>query len=432
MEDLTTHQHVDRLPVLISGHGVEQLLGVPKLSSGTGKDQASAVLECLDQWGVSNQVVALSFDTTASNTGRHTGACKLIEQGLETDLLFLACRHHIMELVVGTAFEAARIGPSTGPEILLFKRFKSQWLSTDQTRFQVASTDPYVESIVAPKRAEILKFAYSHLELKHPRDDYKEFVQLSIIFLGEAPATGIYFKAPGAMHRARWMAKVIYALKIWLFRSQVKLTKAEEKGIRDFTIFSVLIHLRAWLTAPIVSEAPYNDFQLMQQLLKYPQKAISAATSKKFGLHMWYLSEELAGLALFDSRLPVESKKLILAAMEEDAPDQPPKRPSLKSDVFLNEKGIEQFCNINSKRLFDKLDIEIFSSPTEWDEEKTEEALKVINGLAVVNDRAERGVALIQEFNKKLTKNEDQLQFLMQVVKDHRKNFATCTKKKYC
>jgi len=35
MEDLTGKEHVNRVPVLISGVGVEQLIGVPKLASGT-------------------------------------------------------------------------------------------------------------------------------------------------------------------------------------------------------------------------------------------------------------------------------------------------------------------------------------------------------------------------------------------------------------
>jgi len=39
------HVHVDRLPVLISGAGVEQLLGAPKLASGrpTGEPQAAGI-----------------------------------------------------------------------------------------------------------------------------------------------------------------------------------------------------------------------------------------------------------------------------------------------------------------------------------------------------------------------------------------------------
>ena len=48
---------------------------------------------------------------------------------------------------------------------------------------------------------------------------------------------------------------------------------------------------------------------------------------------------------------------------------------------------------------------------------------QIVRNLAVVNDHAERGVALIQEFNGSLTKDEEQLQFLLQVVADHRKAF---------
>ena len=39
----------------------------------------------------------------------------------------------------------------------------------------------------------------------------------------------------------------------------------------------------------------------------------------------------------------------------------------------------------------------------------------------MVNDFAERGVALMQAYNLALTKDEDQRQFLLQVVEDHKK-----------
>ena len=41
----------------------------------------------------------------ASNTGHRSGACSLIELKLNKDLLCLACHHHVMELVIGAAFE---------------------------------------------------------------------------------------------------------------------------------------------------------------------------------------------------------------------------------------------------------------------------------------------------------------------------------------
>ena len=57
------------------------------------------------------------------------------------------------------------------------------------------------------------------------------------------------------------------------------------------------------------------------------------------------------------------------------------------------------------------------------------EAADVVHALSVTNDHAERGVALIQEFNQHLTKDEEQLQFLLQVVSDHRKRFPDCLKR---
>ena len=44
LPDISGREKVDRLPVIVSGTRKEQLLGVPKISSGTGKCQASAVI----------------------------------------------------------------------------------------------------------------------------------------------------------------------------------------------------------------------------------------------------------------------------------------------------------------------------------------------------------------------------------------------------
>lgn len=104
---------MDRIAILVSGDGVDKLLAVPKLTSGTGQAQADAVMEVLRDWEVEDRIVALTFDTTASNTGRFSGACILIEQALGRQLLNLACRHHMLELVVEKAFVEC-LGPSVG------------------------------------------------------------------------------------------------------------------------------------------------------------------------------------------------------------------------------------------------------------------------------------------------------------------------------
>ena len=67
----------------------------------------------------------MCFDTTSSNTGRINGACVILQQLLGQDLLHLACRHHILELIAGAAFKTV-ITSSSAPDIQLFKRFKRQ------------------------------------------------------------------------------------------------------------------------------------------------------------------------------------------------------------------------------------------------------------------------------------------------------------------
>lgn len=69
--DLTGKQTVDRLPIVITNNGSEQLLGIPKLLQGTSKAQAEAIYQYLTEWGLMDHVKAMRFDTTASNTGQH-------------------------------------------------------------------------------------------------------------------------------------------------------------------------------------------------------------------------------------------------------------------------------------------------------------------------------------------------------------------------
>ena len=123
----------DRLPVVISGVDVERILAVPNLPSATGEMQAEAVYQVLESSTLAGSVKAMSFDTTASNTGKSNGACTLLEKKIGRELLNLACRHHILEIMIGKVFEVL-MGRSSGPEILLFKRFRENWEQIDQSR----------------------------------------------------------------------------------------------------------------------------------------------------------------------------------------------------------------------------------------------------------------------------------------------------------
>jgi len=186
LKDLTEKQHVDRLPILVTGLGVHKLLGVPKLVGGTGENTAAAVYGALDDWGVTHRVQGMCFDTTSSNKGHRTGACILLEQKFDRDLFHLACRPHTMELVLAAAFTAV-MGPTSGPDVLLFKRFQAHWEFIDQNNFQDCMTDELASVRVQPTRDMLLAFFRAQLDIAQPRDDYRKLIELAIIFLGEVP-----------------------------------------------------------------------------------------------------------------------------------------------------------------------------------------------------------------------------------------------------
>ena len=57
--------------------------------------------------------------------------------------------------------------------------------------------------------------AWSELNLQ--RGDYKEFGELCLVSLGYGkPRQSFIFKQPGALHKASWMAKLLYTIKISL------------------------------------------------------------------------------------------------------------------------------------------------------------------------------------------------------------------------
>jgi len=102
---------------------------------------ADVMIEVLSEWGVKNCIKALRFDTTSSKTGRKNGAYVLVDMQLQKEVLYLACRHHIHEILLEEAFSIT-MGPSNGPGILLFKRFKAFWKNILISNFKPGTGNP--------------------------------------------------------------------------------------------------------------------------------------------------------------------------------------------------------------------------------------------------------------------------------------------------
>jgi hypothetical protein len=57
-----------------------------------------------DKWNIKDEIKAFSFDTTVANTVRMNGVSVLLEEKLRDDVLYLACHHHIHEIMLEPFF----------------------------------------------------------------------------------------------------------------------------------------------------------------------------------------------------------------------------------------------------------------------------------------------------------------------------------------
>src|SRR6218665_94859 len=90
----------------------------------------------------------------------------------------------VNELYYEEAFSIT-LGPSTGPVILLFKRFKAFWKNILISNFK-----PEIQSVAAAVldfTADVSDFAFHQLEPTQQREDYRELLDLTLMFLGRVP-----------------------------------------------------------------------------------------------------------------------------------------------------------------------------------------------------------------------------------------------------
>jgi len=114
----------------------------------------------------------------------------------------------------------------------------------------------------------------------------------------------------------------------------------------------------------------------------------------------------------------------MVAALDEDGDEDPPKR-NVRNDFSNN--CLADFVRKNTRRFLLNMKMDqkfLTEDPGSWnDRPRYLMARKLVQGIQVTNDTAKRGVALIQEYNRLATHDENQLQFLMHIVTEHRRVF---------
>lgn len=426
------------MPVIVSQMSEHHILGIPKLSSGSGSECANAVYEHIVNWNVCENIIGMCFDTTSVNTGAFNGACVLLEKKIGRSLISLACRHHIFEILLGAVYNF-KLGPTSGPTVSMFVRFQKNWINIRKDNFEAGINDKFIKESLNDIGDEIIIFCQNELKKKIVRHDYKELLELTLIFLG-AYTSNVSFRAPGAMHHARWMAKALYVLKILIFRKQFKLTKKEEKSLKEVSIYIIRFHIVAWFTSSRAIEAPNHDLDFVKAIYEYRKKdaEISKILISKFSNHLWYLADETIALSFFDSNVNCEEKRLMARVLMnyKDADEKPfaLKRYPLKPNHIANfcKMNLNELITPNTLQFFERFDISnsfLLEDPSTWD--KNENYIygkNKLSNLQVINDNAERGVKLMEDYNQVLTRNEDDMQYILQVVSDYRKKYPESSK----
>ena len=294
-----------------------------------------------------------------------------------------------------------------------------------------------------------MKLCQKALEQDFARGDYKELVKLTLLYLDTDKDSFKGLIKPGALHKARWMSKILYSMKIVLLNRQIKelpkgkiLAVSQHNKLKKFVQFVVYCYIPWWLTAPVSSGAPGNDVKLINTLLEYQQTDPTVATAalKAFSNHMWYLTEELVPLSLFSSSTSDETKQLLVDEIKKHSesssrckkvgtdfgkpcfPEIPTKKVCLKTFVGPDSWAFFRIAKINPSFL--EVPITDWNSNTDFKAGK-----EIVSNLCVVNDSAERGVKLCHDFLDS-AKKEGNLQSVLQVVENTRNKLPNQRKRK--
>ena len=442
----------DRLAICISvpNHITGQFLASPAMPGGTGLAMANSLNKTVSDFGLTSKVEAFVFDTTASNTGIWKGSVSRFEKMLQKVVLWLACRHHIPELFVKHANIAVR-GESTAPEDPLFAKFRKKfgYIDVDVKHVWIW---PEENDCRHQRASDVLAWAERHMRNgTWAREDYRELLELTVLFLGGVVKRMQYgsfnvicspIRKPGACHRARFMASCLYLYKIYMFQSQfLELTPEQASEVGIMVEYIALIHVPYFLQCPIAASAPRQDRDFWVDLLVYKdcfdhhsvQFEMVSSVQKNFHNHLWYLTEQLVILGLFDEHLSNEERKSMAVKLCSQAKPRnfPPAKPKFPKNLLTNDPQLDSFIGPKSWLLFEKLGANgawLNTDPEEWvNDEEHQRMSNFIRDLKVVNDLAERCVKDIQDY-KNMAKDADHRDEILTVASDHRGVFQDLRK----
>ena len=409
----------------------EILVDVINMSGKSGADmECRSVVASLNKIGANlKNILALVFDTTAVNSGHRSGVTVQLQRHINQPILQIACRHHILELLCGGAATIV-YGETDSPCESIFKSFASVWSQINQQDYQVFQTRCRKPMASSESTHEFL-MAWLQ-DSTNLREDYKKFLELSILFLGGTFPEGYHFtfKAPGAFTHSRWMAKIIYTLMIAMFSHQLaaeglEFTKdCDLDNIWSLAVFLSVRYVKYWFLSPNVANAAINDLEMWrtlneftllspQQLINYPRrfKEMAVAAQQKLNNHLWYLTERHIVFAFASDKVSTAVKTKMWQKLQQyKSSSTPPavignglvQMPIINQSTRLSELvGPDSFALFQILPQFDAL---VHTNPRSWQDLDVFQSFKsLIENIPGTNDVCERALGLVTDIEKRAT-----------------------------
>lgn len=73
-------------------------------------------------------------------------------------MLYLPCRHHIMEIMMKYVYETHAEAKTVGPENSFFKRFQNSWKTIDTSKYENGLKDAKVARALSADKLQISNF----------------------------------------------------------------------------------------------------------------------------------------------------------------------------------------------------------------------------------------------------------------------------------
>lgn len=190
--------------------------------------------------------------------------------------------------------------------------------------------------------------------------------------------------------------------------------------VKTIPVFYTCVYIPYFLRCSIGADAPFNDLQLLKNLSSFDDSDLASAALAVLGRHGWYTAQQTVVFALFSNRVDDETKAMMA---ERILSFEPPAVFSLEMPEFqtlTTETKLQDLCGPNSYQLFAILGVSfewLREDPQHWqDDESFTEIAEYVRTTKTVNDCAERGVKLITDYSKILTKDETTRRIIVQGV----------------